>query len=222
MKKTVKFSSIAMLTVMTVNLISPTIFVSADETTSNVNQSIISHSQLTQTKDYSILSQEDIETIANKYISFNSEKQEFSLNNNIRYELSNLDIIDISNKIATTNKQLKEIIKNVNGDVSLFAVDPDGHKIALSPSMRAAGKNAVEIHWNYARIYLSKNSVNNIIAGGTGGLGALVGLIPGVGIGITVAVGIVLAIVGRQEVKNGIWFDYNYFTGIWTNNWGWQ
>lgn len=67
MKKTVKFSSIAMLTVMTVNLISPTIFVSADETTSNVNQSIISHSQLTQTKDYSILSQEDIETIANNF-----------------------------------------------------------------------------------------------------------------------------------------------------------
>lgn len=89
-------------------------------------------------------------------------------------------------------------------------------------STRAAGVNKVVVYWNFARIFVNKNTVNNVILGSTTGLAFLLGVTPGVGITIGLAGSIILSIVGTKQVSNGIWFDYNYFIGVATANWGWQ
>ena len=171
------------------------------------------------------IDEKKIENIADKYIYLDKSTNKFIINSAINNELSIVEVQNISQKVYQTNQKVDELLKNNDGSFTATLISPNGETILLTPSAmmaRSAGKNDIQIHWNYARIYLSKNSVNNIIVGGTGGLGALVGFIPGVGLGVAVACGIVLAVVGNQQVSNGIWFDYNYFTGLWTNNWGWQ
>ncbi|MBP1042370.1 hypothetical protein I6N95_15220 [Vagococcus sp. BWB3-3] len=170
------------------------------------------------------LSQTEIEEIADKYITFDAKKQSFIVDNAINNELNPIYTIQVKNQIEKTNIELKNSITEAQKDGSfiLRAATSDGTEYSLMREPRAAGVNKVSVYWNFARIFLSKNSVNNIILGGTGGLGALVGFIPGVGIGVAVACGAVLAIVGSKQVKNGIWFDYNYLIGVLTWNWGWQ
>lgn len=171
------------------------------------------------------LDESEIESIADKYIYLDKNFNSFMIDPAINNELSVTEVQMINEKVFQANMKIKQLLNDNDGLFSATLVAPNGDTITLMPSVmvsRAAGKNDIQIHWNYARIYLSKNSVNNSIVGGTGGLGALVGSTPGIGLGTAIASGIVLAIVGNKQVKNGIWFDYNYFIGVWTNNWGWQ
>ena len=88
---------------------------------------------------------------------------------------------------------------------------------------RAYGKNAIEFHWNYARIYLdagqTKALVNATIAGGSTALGGFFGQIGGAAAGAII--GAYLSTVIGDNIKNGVWVDYNYFAGR-VNNFGWQ
>ncbi len=82
------------------------------------------------------------------------------------------------------------------------------------------GVNKVTFHWNRARIYLSKSTVKAIKGGSLGALGFLTDYLPNVTTKLVAA--ILLGIIGTKEVKGGLWFDYNYFYGVFGGNWGWQ
>lgn len=129
-------------------------------------------------------------------------------------QVSAVDIIAVNAYISKANTIVAEDNLTINPETKVASTS--------SFSLYSAGVNKVTVHWNYARVYLSKSTVNNAIAGATSGLGVILGGIPGVGLGTSVAMAVVIGIVGNQEVNNGIWFDYNYFNGIFTNNWGWQ
>lgn len=151
------------------------------------------------------------------YVQVQNNQYVLELPQNMKVNKNDID--NVSSYISKANQIIAEEHLTINPNTKIAT------KTFEDPSqvgVRSAGKNHVDVYWNYARVFLSKNSVNNIIAGGSGGLGALVGFIPGVGLGAAVAIGIVLSIVGSQQVNNGIWFDYNYLIGIFTANWGWQ
>ncbi|MEG2507719.1 MAG: hypothetical protein RR916_07405 [Anaerorhabdus sp.] len=70
----------------------------------------------------------------------------------------------------------------------------------------------MQFGWNYVRVYIDAGNLRLILAGGVGAVGgALAALATTVGMGA--AIGGVTAILGIQAsgVKDGIWFDYNFF-----------
>lgn len=93
-------------------------------------------------------------------------------------------------------------------------------KTAVLPSfLRSAGKNDVDIHWNFIRIYIDKGNANLIKNGALGAASFLAGKVPNPYLGGTAVV--VSSILAGVTIKNGIWIDYNFLTGKY-NNWGWQ
>lgn len=85
-------------------------------------------------------------------------------------------------------------------------------------STRSYGKTSISVYWNYARIYLNRDWATGIRNGSIGVAGFLAGKIPNPYTAGAAAA--VIAILGGLNINNGIWIDYNYFTGV--NKWGWQ
>lgn len=163
-----------------------------------------------------------IEDIADSYIHFNEKTNQFILDEDISEKLNLLEITQIQNQISETNRSLQTTIQNSNGSLSLQAATNDGTTYYLTPESRAAGKNGLEFHWNFVRIFLNAKTTNSVISGSLSVLSTVLAEIPGVGLAATVAASFILGAIGSSSVDDGIWFDYNYFIGVLTANWGWQ
>lgn len=149
-------------------------------------------------------------TLIDKYVEIENNRFYLKDNNELSVELKNL----AEQYINKTNQSLD----NYKGKTF---VDYSSKKIlGLSLLSRASGKNDLEWHWNYVRVYVDAGALNIILQGGVaGGLSLLateLSLSPHLG----AAIG---AMVGQAvQQTDGIWFDYNYFIGILTMNWGYQ
>lgn len=150
---------------------------------------------------------------SNPYISFNKSTNKFTIDSTLKSIINSKDYKNVTNQVKMTNQQLEVAIND--NETTIRVSDTDGSTINLyNPTTRKAGKNDVDFHWNYARIYLSKQTVNNISTGVT-----IAGIwIPAARVADVLAT---LGVIG-STVKNGIWFDYNYAVGVLVGNYGWQ
>lgn len=161
------------------------------------------------------------------YLDNNKEKNynefdKFIIVQNNKYVLNIVDETVFNQEDLETVKLMVEKANEtiVNEDL---IINPSNKIATPRTATRAYGKNAIEFHWNYARIYLdagqTKALVNATIAGGSTALGGFFGQIGGAAAGAII--GAYLSTVIGDNIKNGVWVDYNYFAGR-VNNFGWQ
>lgn len=156
------------------------------------------------------LSNSEINKI-DKYIIIKNKQYALNPSNDLSNELKRL----AEKNISRTN----EILKKYKG--TLLVNQNSKTMVGFNLLSRDSGKNDVEFHWNYARIYIDAPNIRllgaGLIGGAAGGLGFAVETF-----GLSILVGMVSGFVGHKlsEVEDGIWFDYNY-TGTITD-WGWQ
>ena len=161
------------------------------------------------------------------YLDNNKEKNynefdKFIIVQNNKYVLNIVDETVFNQEDLETVKLMVEKANEtiVNEDL---IIDPSNKIATPRIATRAYGKNAIEFHWNYARIYLdagqTKALVNATIAGGSTALGGFFGQIGVAAPGAII--GAYLSTVIGDNIKNGVWVDYNYFAGR-VNNFGWQ
>lgn len=161
------------------------------------------------------------------YLDNNKEKNynefdKFIIVQNNKYVLNIVDETVFNQEDLETVKLMVEKANEtiVNEDL---IINPSNKIATPRIATRAYGKNAIEFHWNYARIYLdagqTKALVNATIAGGSTALGGFFGQIGGAAAGAII--GAYLSTVIGDNIKNGVWVDYNYFAGR-VNNFGWQ
>lgn len=161
------------------------------------------------------------------YLDNNKEKNynefdKFIIVQNNKYVLNIVDETVFNQEDLETVKLMVEKANEtiVNEDL---IINPSNKIATPRITTRAYGKNAIEFHWNYARIYLdagqTKALVNATIAGGSTALGGFFGQIGGAAAGAII--GAYLSTVIGDNIKNGVWVDYNYFAGR-VNNFGWQ
>lgn len=161
------------------------------------------------------------------YLDNNKEKNynefdKFIIVQNNKYVLNIVDETAFNQEDLETVKLMVEKANEtiVNEDL---IINPSNKIATPRIATRAYGKNAIEFHWNYARIYLdagqTKALVNATIAGGSTALGGFFGQIGGAAAGAII--GAYLSTVIGDNIKNGVWVDYNYFAGR-VNNFGWQ
>lgn len=161
------------------------------------------------------------------YLDNNKEKNynefdKFIIVQNNKYVLNIVDETVFNQEDLETVKLMVEKANEtiVNEDL---IINPSNKIATPRIATRAYGKNAIEFHWNYARIYLdagqTKALVNATIAGGSTALGGFFGQICGAAAGAII--GAYLSTVIGDNIKNGVWVDYNYFAGR-VNNFGWQ
>lgn len=157
----------------------------------------------------------------NKEKNYN-EFDKFIIVQNNKYVLNIVDETVFNQEDLETVKLMVEKANEtiVNEDL---IINPSNKIATPRIATRAYGKNAIEFHWNYARIYLdagqTKALVNATIAGGSTALGGFFGQIGGAAAGAII--GAYLSTVIGDNIKNGVWVDYNYFAGR-VNNFGWQ
>lgn len=118
--------------------------------------------------------------------------------------------------IAESNKTVKENDLHIDSvtkvaTIASTASSPLEVSLAAKRAKYIEGKTKVELHWNYARIFISKTMANGIKAGTVGAAGVLAGKIPNVY--TELAATALLGIVGYLDIKGGFYFDYNYALG---------
>lgn len=161
------------------------------------------------------------------YLDNNKEKNynefdKFIIVQNNKYVLNIVDETVFNQEDLETVKLMVEKANEIIVNEDLI-INPSNKIATPRIATRAYGKNAIEFHWNYARIYLdagqTKALVNATIAGGSTALGGFFGQIGGAAAGAII--GAYLSTVIGDNIKNGVWVDYNYFAGR-VNNFGWQ
>ncbi|MEG0410083.1 MAG: hypothetical protein RR538_03895 [Erysipelotrichaceae bacterium] len=151
------------------------------------------------------------ETTANNYTYLSELDKYVSVKDN-KFILNIPENVDISQEVRYAAEQ-QIAISNQKINENNLTIDPNtktAHTSSISP--RKWGKNDMQFGWNYVRVYIDAGNLRLILAGGVGAVGgALAALATTVGMGA--AIGGVTAILGIQAsgVKDGIWFDYNFF-----------
>ncbi|EAF9900840.1 hypothetical protein A7B70_14785 [Listeria monocytogenes] len=151
--------------------------------------------------------------IAEKYISFSSELKRYVISPEINNELSKDKVTLIDSQVEITNEQINLSKKDSN--INVIAVNSNGNEEVVKKTLlRGAGVNSIKFHWNYARVKISKSTLQNIGTGMTLG---------GIWIPQRLVAGICSSLgVGISKAKSGIWFDYNYFSNLLLTGYGWQ
>lgn len=164
----------------------------------------------TQAKEKLVITSSDYHEV-DPYIEVVDNKFVLNLPDNIYIEDENLVIIN-----ELINKSNEEIAKNN------LIIDLNTKSATLSGvSTRAWGKNDIEFYWNFARVYIDAGNLRIALTVGVGGLGGVLSYLATAGWAAG-AIGAVTAALGiaANNIQDGIWFDYNYLTGI--NNFGFQ
>lgn len=113
-------------------------------------------------------------------------------------------ILNQKTKIGTTSFELEK--PSTQLDTRFSGLLSKGKK-----SKNHKGVTKVVLHWNYARIYLSKSAINAIKGGGLAIAGNFVAKIPHPY--ARYAAIAVVGVLGSISAKRGVWIDYNYAIG---------
>lgn len=160
----------------------------------------------------------EVATIANQYIHFDNTLGAFVLDNTIENVLSEADVAQVVAQINATNSQLQSSKIEANSGTQVNVVDPSGTEFAVKPVFsRAAGVNSVTYYWNYARIKIKASSLTTAL-----NVGFAIGTVYAPARIIQGVCAVVLGAAIPSNIKNGIWFDYNYAIGVLTGNYGKQ
>lgn len=152
-------------------------------------------------------------SLINNYVFYDVTSQSFMLNDGLDLVLNSTKVDLAQAMINETNSHIQTAKKDSN--VNVTVTTPEGKDIKLTTRLsRAYGRNDVKFYWNYARVFLSKGTVQAI----GGGL-SLAGIWIGAGVVAQVAASLG---VGIPFIPHGIWFDYNYFYGVLGGSFGFQ
>ncbi|AVH75873.1 hypothetical protein [Weissella koreensis] len=154
-------------------------------------------------------------TIYDNYVDVENNK--FTLKESAYSDLNENILNKINNQITISNNIVNEAKLTIdkNTKTATFIENNDN----LNPI--SDGHNGFEVHWNYWRVYVSKQTVNSVISAGAAGGGVILGGFLDFAGGEAVGAAIAEFIVSQWgHVDNGIFFDVNFLFGI--NNWGWQ
>lgn len=174
----------------------------------------ISASEIIQTENNSKMDinlSESLVAVATPFISFDKNLNEFVVDKNgLIKNVTNREYEQVLQQVKNANSSIEKSLKSIDDSTNITVATPEGHKTVLYESKsRATGKNAIEFHWNYARVFLTPSGVRYAV-GGTF-------LIAGIVIPSTLvkcAIGLLgLYINDLPKLKNGIWIDANYFMG---------
>lgn len=167
-----------------------------------------------------------------KYVSFNDQSSQYTVSNAASKNLSKTELLNVQKQVNISNSSIKSLSTNntitvvnpANG-ASYYVYNGKVINPILASSLRY-GHNGISIHWNYAKIYLSKKTVNSLIDARHAsedsigaGLGAAIGapsVVGGVSLG-AIGAGIVQFMIseyGLQHVSSGRYYNYNYVLGV--------
>lgn len=118
--------------------------------------------------------------------------------------MSSKVIINPKTKVGTVSLQSNDSQPQLNARFGIFLA-------RTKKSKNHNGVTKVVLHWNYARIYLSKSAINAIKGGGLAVAGSFVAKIPHP-YAKYAAIALV-GVLGSISAKRGIWVDYNYAFG---------
>lgn len=146
--------------------------------------------------------------ISDRYINFNNRTNQFYVDDSLHQQLTSVEYQSVIVQVKNTNEQISLAIsddKDVNTDISV--VDPNNGEMTLITQYgRAAGKTAIKFYWNYARIWIKAADLRNALQ-----VGFAIGGVYAPTKAIIAAMSI--AGIAANNIKNGIWFDYNYYAG---------
>lgn len=130
-----------------------------------------------------------------------------------QYELSipsnasiNPELVSQAQELITESNKLITQENLVIDPVTKIATDPTSVFYAYTE-----GITSVEVHWNYARIFVSKSTANFIQNNTITAASVLAGKIPNVY--VEVGAVILLGLVSNLQLKGGFYFDFNYLLG---------
>lgn len=208
MKKNLfKFSLLIMSGVMvgTVSLPATTVFAESNDTALNSSQNSSVDNVL----------EDDIVEISNNYIFFDNTINKFIIDNNLKTKINNDDFEKVSNQVDATNRNINLALTEANFDTEVSISNNGVDEILKYSLSRGAGKSYVTYHWNYARIRISAGALRGALS-----VGFAIGSVYAPAKAVQAACAV--AGLGTGQIKHGIWFDYNYFTGIFLGRAGLQ
>lgn len=208
MKKNLfKFSLLIMSGVMvgTVLLPATTVFAESNDTALNSSQNSSVDNVL----------EDDIVEISNNYIFFDNTINKFIIDNNLKTKINNDDFEKVSNQVDATNRNINLALTEANFDTEVSISNNGVDEILKYSLSRGAGKSYVTYHWNYARIRISAGALRGALS-----VGFAIGSVYAPAKAVQAACAV--AGLGTGQIKHGIWFDYNYFTGIFLGRAGLQ
>jgi hypothetical protein len=139
-----------------------------------------------------------------EYVDVKDNK--FVLNIPADVPMSDADIATVRVILAESNERIQEANLTIDEDTLTAKTQ--------TRFTRGFGKNHVEFHWNYARVWLSKGTIHNI---GRGAAFAGIWIPEPIVSKVCASLGFVASLT-----PNGVWFDYNYSGGILLGRFGWQ
>lgn len=160
-------------------------------------QSVPENTQITSSSsDYSTNLNE-----LSQYVTVENNQYVMNLPNNA--DIPSNVINDANAMINYSNQQIKQ---------NNLTIDPVS-KIASSSGIqtRSWGKNKVEFHWNYVRVYIDAGNLRLYYQVGVAALGGALAavaenpLLIGAISGVTTGLG-----MQADKIKDGIWYDYNF------------
>jgi len=144
-----------------------------------------------------------------EYVDVKDNK--FVLNIPADVPMSDADIATVKVILAESNERIQEANLTIDEDTLTAKTQ--------TRFTRGFGKNHVEFHWNFVRVWLDKRNAsavkNAFITGGAGMIG-----LPFGGVGGVVAAGIGAGLATIINFNSGVRIDLNY-SGRWMN-WQWQ
>lgn len=153
---------------------------------------------------------DSVTTIASKYISIDPSTKRFIVSDKINSALDANEVEQVKSMVNQTNSKLSSVPKNTNAVLETQnGQETSLNNIRKNPYIISArsGVTTVKFYWNYARVYLSARDARFGIASGIGVAGLY---IPHP----AVKAACVIAGAGTSYITNGIWFDFNYYTGM--------
>lgn len=206
-----------------------------------ISPSVSAQSQVGTVQEYEQVdfTEELIEKV-DPYIITNGHNYELSNLEELKEEISAEELAVVEEKIAEMNILLNQNDKIEELDNNVFEVvvtdeeiteelDANGYENhELSNSLEYSNKyptystlstkngvNKVNFHWWGYELWLSKNSVTNILTGGIAATSFVLGvLIPGIGIGIALAVNAYVWSIFAGQTAKPIYFKYSLKSGI--------
>lgn len=154
---------------------------------------------------------EELQSLDN-YVEVKNNQYELNVPSNA--SVSPKLIEEASNMIESSNEIVREnnLIIDPNSKVA-----KEAQHVLSARAKYVEGKSGVELHWNYARVFVSKSAANAIKGGGMAAAGFLAGKVPNAYVEFGSVV--LLGILGSIDIKGGFYFDFNYVLGNMGYHW---
>ncbi len=171
--------------------------------------------------------------VANLNNGVDVTKREFSEYDKYVKVIGNKYVLELPSNIKIPNETLKKVQAQIDNSNRLISennltINPQTKSaIKLGKCTNGDGVNSIEFYWNYVHVCLCRVLIRTILQSTVGAAAAAIGA------ALSVAPEVALVVAGAffagvssyigDTVNDGVWFDYNYFTGIYIEGkWGWQ